>query len=107
MIRWEKTCWATARTSLVEGAGRPDSMALAFAPRIRFWEARGPAPHSTYFFTTGIASDSRGRDALARDTAYEITCGDTGTVRTRRCIASTSLRVTTGFTVTSRSAVVS
>src|SRR5262249_14133560 len=45
--RWRRTGSASAPTSSTETAGRPESAARAFAPRIRACDARGPAPQLT------------------------------------------------------------
>ena len=43
--------------------------ARAFAPRMRYCDARGPAPQLTYFFTSGVASSEFGRVDRASFTA--------------------------------------
>ena len=63
----------TAWTSSTEATYLPCMIALAFAARIRCWEALGPAPHSTQSFTEGRASGSLGRVERSNFTAYRMT----------------------------------
>ena len=67
--RWPSTGIAIESTSSMSGTLRPSIAARALAPRIRYCDARGPAPQLTYFFTCGVASTSSGRVDRARPTA--------------------------------------
>src|SRR3954470_19268300 len=59
--RWLNTGTAIAFTSSRSGTARPSIAARALAPSMRYWDARGPAPQLTYFFTSGVASSVFGR----------------------------------------------
>src|ERR1017187_3278125 len=48
ITRWRSTDVATARPSSRPAWGLPSIAARALAPRTRYCDARGPAPHSTY-----------------------------------------------------------
>lgn len=54
---------AAKRTSSGPGVGRPSRMARVLAPRIRYCEARGPAPQLTQFLTNSSEPFSFGRVA--------------------------------------------
>ena len=53
--------WALCPPAEVSGISRPSIAASALAPRIRYCDARGPAPQLTYFFTVAGASGASGR----------------------------------------------
>ena len=64
--------------SLMLGDDFPSSSALAFAPKTRYWDALGPAPHSIHF----LANDEDlllGRVELTRSTANSTTLYAIGT----------------------------
>src|ERR1700712_5709480 len=67
--RWLNTGTAIAFTSSKSGTERPSIAARAFAPRMRYCDARGPAPQLTYFLTSGVASSEPGRVDRASFTA--------------------------------------
>src|SRR3954470_17909515 len=66
--RWLRTGTAIAFTSSRSGTARPSIAARALAPRIKYCDARGPAPQLTYFFTIGVDSSAPGRVDRARRT---------------------------------------
>src|SRR5438067_1221429 len=94
--RCVSTVGATARRSSSSGMGRPSSAARALAPRIKYWDARGPAPHDTYCLMNGGASSSGGRVIRTSVTAARTSGFGTGMRRTRCCNANTSSAVNTG-----------
>src|SRR5678816_2309754 len=67
--RWLSTGTAIALTSSRSGTARPSIAARALAPRMRYCEARGPAPQLTYFLTWVVASSAFGRVERASRTA--------------------------------------
>ncbi len=60
---------ADALTSSSAGVKRPSKAALALAERIRYCEARGPAPQATHCLISFKASSVLGRDFLTKFTA--------------------------------------
>ena len=96
--RCRRTDWATAFTSSRSAIGRPAIAARALAPSTRYCEARGPAPQSTYSFTSAGASASVGRVMRASSTAARMRPAETGIRRTRswmpsNCSASSAGRI--------------
>jgi hypothetical protein len=90
----------------MSGTERPSIAAFALAPRMRYWDARGPAPQLTYFFTSGVASGASGRVERATRTAYCTTVGGAGSRLTRCCSSVSWAAVSTGDTVAWTSPVV-
>src|SRR2546422_2086343 len=78
--------------------GRPSSAARALAPRIKYWDARGPAPHDTNCLMNAgtSASPPPGRVIRTSVTAERTNGFGTGMRRTRCCNANTSSAVNTG-----------
>src|SRR4029453_19281577 len=69
MMRCRRTDRASACTSSTEAAKRPCSTARALAPRMRYCEARGPAPQLTQSLTKAGACGCDGRVACTSLTA--------------------------------------
>src|SRR5262245_51944758 len=86
---------AIAATSASVGVERPWISALALAAASNVCEARGPAPHSTYFFVTSGTLGSLGRVALDNATQYATTEGAAGAARTNCCMLKISDRSNT------------
>src|SRR4051812_43234785 len=105
--RWLKTGSAIAATSSMSGIARPSIAARALAPRIRYCDARGPAPQLTYFFTFGDASGASGRVERASFTAWLTMLGAAGRRRTRCSSSESCAPVSTGDTDFVTSVVVS
>src|SRR5437899_1960500 len=76
--------------------GRPSSAARALAPKIRYCDARGPAPHATNSLMNAGDSASGARVIRTSVTAARTNGFVTGMRRTRCCSASTSSAVRTG-----------
>ena len=74
---------ARVRTSSISGVWRPVSSARVLAPRMRYCEARGPAPQRIQSLHKLRCLRGPGRLARTRRTAYSITLSATGTRRTR------------------------
>src|SRR5256884_291752 len=106
--RWVSTVGATARRSSSSGIGRPSSAARALAPRIKYWDARGPAPHDTNSLMNAgtSASPPPGRVIRTSVTAERTNGFGTGMRRTRCCRVNTSSAVNTGAISVARSPVV-
>ncbi len=68
-ILWRKISGASDCISSMLGVGLPSNKAFAFAPRTRYCEALGPAPHSTHFFTYSLHVFSFGLVEAANFTA--------------------------------------
>src|SRR4030042_2353297 len=73
MILCLKIEGTTALTSSTDATYLLFMIALAFAARMRCWDALGPAPHSTHSFTKGKASGPLGREERTNLTAYPMT----------------------------------
>ena len=71
----------TAFTSSISGAYFPTFSAWHLAPKIKYWEALGPAPQDIYFLTKSVASTVLGLDLWTKPTAYSTTLWFTGTLR--------------------------
>src|SRR5881397_2080378 len=82
--------------------------ARALAPRIKYWDARGPAPHDTNCLMNAgtSASPPPGRVIRTSVTAERTKGFGTGMRRTRCCNANTSSAVNTGAISVARSPVV-
>src|SRR5437879_12416329 len=77
-IRCVSTVGATRRTSSSSAIGRPSSAARALAPRIRYCDARGPAPQEMYSLMKGGEASSGGRDIRTSATAAFTSAWETG-----------------------------
>ena len=64
-----------------ETLNRPSSAASALPASARYWQARGPAPHFTYFSTNSSFSGEPGRLARTSRTANFATDSGTGIQR--------------------------
>ena len=82
ITRCRKTGRAISFMSSISAAGRPFRIARAFAPRIKNWVARGPAPHSTHSLTK-LYAFLIGLVPLTKSTAYSTTFSAIGTLNTK------------------------
>src|SRR5690606_40320065 len=88
-----------ACTSSMSGEYFPSRSALHFAPRTRYCDALGPAPHSRYSVAIDEPVAPPGRVLLANPTAYSTTLSGTGTLRTSDWKSAMSSPLSTSLTV--------